>query len=108
MASARPGRLPLDDRPGALRREVPRREAGAAGGHDEAGELVDQLVEGVGHAARAVGDGPVLDDVEALGPEPFDQRRARPVVAGARHDAVGDGQDLGREPRGWLRLVGHG
>ena len=40
------GRLAVDDRPGALRREVAGREAGAAGRDDQAGEAVGQLDAG--------------------------------------------------------------
>ena len=47
-----PGRLALDDLPGALRRLVPRGEPGAARRDDQAGEAVGQLGEGRGDRRR--------------------------------------------------------
>ena len=69
------GRVALDDGPGALGRQVARREAGAAGRDDEAGEAVGQLAERRGDAAGAVLDDAVIDDRRS--PRPGAARRGR-------------------------------
>ena len=91
------GRLPLDDRPGALGREVPGAEAGAAGGDDEAGEAVGQSPQGGGDGLHPVLRDPVLDDDVPLAHQALGQRPAGGVVAGAGDDSVRHCEHFGEQ-----------
>ena len=92
-----PGRLAVDDHPGALGREVAGPEAGAAGGDDEPGEAGDQVAQGERDLVDAVGGHLVVDHRAPRLVEPLDDLGAGVVVAGALVHAVGHDQHLGDE-----------
>ena len=79
MASARPGRLAVEDDPGALGREVARAEPGAAGGDDQPGEALGQLDQRLADASRGRRRRPGASTTsKPSARQPLDQRRRPP------------------------------
>ena len=86
IASAKPGRGPVEDPLGRLGREIPGTEPGAAGGDDQTVEPVRHVRQRVGDLLDHVRHDPVLDHLDVLGPQPVDQpstARSRPTVPAA-------------------------
>ena len=87
--------IAFDDKFRAFRSEIARREAGSAGGNDDAGESVGHRNERFGDGLDAVSDHMGFCHLETMARQAFDQRDAAFILSCAVNHSVGHREDLG-------------